>query len=213
MLNTAVADVTLSEPAAANTDWFTIGLISGTIVNSVNGNTGVVVLDTDDIDEGVTNLYFTGARAITAIQGDASWNAADWDAAFTATDTATSAATADTLMLRDVNGRVKAAYGVASDDVATVGQLSSSTGKSYEIMTGGGSLTVNARSLITDTDTYTLTNAGLTTGDNITVTRFDDAVITSAADIENEGEVISQPLTLDLNIEYIFIWDGSQWRL
>jgi hypothetical protein len=32
-------------------------------VQSVNGNTGVVVLDTDDIDEGITNLYFTDERS------------------------------------------------------------------------------------------------------------------------------------------------------
>lgn len=31
-------------------------------VTSVNGNTGVVVLDTDDISEGATNLYYTAAR-------------------------------------------------------------------------------------------------------------------------------------------------------
>ena len=31
-------------------------------VDSVNGQTGVVVLDTDDVSEGLTNLYFTSAR-------------------------------------------------------------------------------------------------------------------------------------------------------
>jgi hypothetical protein len=31
-------------------------------VSSVNGQTGVVVLDTDDVDEGSTNLYFTDTR-------------------------------------------------------------------------------------------------------------------------------------------------------
>ena len=31
-------------------------------VNSVNGQTGVVVLDTDDVNEGVTNLYYTESR-------------------------------------------------------------------------------------------------------------------------------------------------------
>ena len=36
-------------------------------VDSVNGQTGVVVLDTDDISEGSTNLYFTDARARSAI--------------------------------------------------------------------------------------------------------------------------------------------------
>lgn len=35
-------------------------------VDSVNGETGVVVLDTDDVDEGATNLYHTTARARSA---------------------------------------------------------------------------------------------------------------------------------------------------
>ncbi len=40
-------------------------------VVSVNSQTGVVVLDSDDISEGVTNLYFTTARARTAAVADA----------------------------------------------------------------------------------------------------------------------------------------------
>jgi hypothetical protein len=36
-------------------------------VASVNGQTGVVVLDSDDISEGVTNLYFTDERAQDAV--------------------------------------------------------------------------------------------------------------------------------------------------
>lgn len=36
-------------------------------VVSVNGQTGVVSLDSDDIDEGSTNLYFTDGRARTAV--------------------------------------------------------------------------------------------------------------------------------------------------
>ena len=35
-------------------------------VDSVNGQTGVVVLDTDDVAEGASNLYFTNARASAA---------------------------------------------------------------------------------------------------------------------------------------------------
>lgn len=35
---------------------------SGGAVNSVNGQTGTVVLDTDNINEGTTNLYYTDAR-------------------------------------------------------------------------------------------------------------------------------------------------------
>lgn len=37
--------------------------ISASDVNSVNGQTGIVSLDTDDINEGVSNLYFTILRA------------------------------------------------------------------------------------------------------------------------------------------------------
>jgi hypothetical protein len=39
-------------------------------VASVNSQTGVVVLDSDDISEGATNLYFTAARAKTAAVAD-----------------------------------------------------------------------------------------------------------------------------------------------
>lgn len=39
-------------------------------------------LDTDEVEEGSTNLYFTDARAVSAIQADASWNASDWDTAY-----------------------------------------------------------------------------------------------------------------------------------
>lgn len=38
----------------------------GGAVDSVNGKTGVVVLDTDDIDEGEDNLYYTDERAAAA---------------------------------------------------------------------------------------------------------------------------------------------------
>jgi hypothetical protein len=40
--------------------------ISPSEVNSVNGETGIVVLDSDDISEGASNLYFTDARARSA---------------------------------------------------------------------------------------------------------------------------------------------------
>jgi len=41
--------------------------IPSSAVDSVNGQTGVVVLDSDDISEGATNLYFTDTRALGAI--------------------------------------------------------------------------------------------------------------------------------------------------
>lgn len=49
-----------------DTDWEEV---PSAPVQSVNGQTGVVVLDTDDIGEGVSNLYFTDQRAIDALTG------------------------------------------------------------------------------------------------------------------------------------------------
>jgi len=46
--------------------------INSNAVVSVNGQQGVVVLDTDDVSEGATNLYFTNGRAQSAITGGAS---------------------------------------------------------------------------------------------------------------------------------------------
>lgn len=43
-------------------------------VTSVNGFTGTVVIDTDDIAEGATNLYFTDTRAKTAVVDDSITN-------------------------------------------------------------------------------------------------------------------------------------------
>lgn len=50
-----------TDPSVAG-DWVKL-LFPPDAVDSVNGETGVVVLDTDDITEGVTNLYFTDQRA------------------------------------------------------------------------------------------------------------------------------------------------------
>lgn len=46
--------------------WVQVGGGSGVVV-SVNGQTGVVVLTTDDVGEGPNNKYFTNARAVSAV--------------------------------------------------------------------------------------------------------------------------------------------------
>lgn len=56
----------------------------GGAVDSVNGQTGVVVLDTDDIAEGATNLYFTAARVRATVLTGLSFAI---NAAIAATDT------------------------------------------------------------------------------------------------------------------------------
>jgi hypothetical protein len=40
------------------------------------------MVDTDEVAEGSSNLYFTVARAVAAIKADSDWNASDWDTAF-----------------------------------------------------------------------------------------------------------------------------------
>lgn len=59
----AGAGVTLSSTA---TEVTIVASGAGGAVDSVNGQTGVVVLDTDDIAEGASNLYFTNGRAAAA---------------------------------------------------------------------------------------------------------------------------------------------------
>jgi len=57
--------IALNNSNASMADWQEL-LTPTDAVQSVNGKTGVVTLDTDDIDEGVANLYFTTARAKAA---------------------------------------------------------------------------------------------------------------------------------------------------
>jgi len=49
-------------------DWVPAAIPSAP-VDSVNGQTGVVVLDTDDVSEGATNLYYTETRFDTSFSG------------------------------------------------------------------------------------------------------------------------------------------------
>jgi len=51
-------------------DWVMLQTPASPVL-SVNGQTGVVVLDSDDVAEGATNLYFTAARAKAAAVADA----------------------------------------------------------------------------------------------------------------------------------------------
>jgi len=59
-----------AEPASTFSNWVEL-LQPGAPVQSVNGQTGTVSLDSDDISEGATNLYFTDTRAKAAAVADA----------------------------------------------------------------------------------------------------------------------------------------------
>lgn len=60
----SAGQVLATNSATDGTEWITISG-GGGAVESVNGQTGVVVLDTDDISQGTTNLYYTDVRVQT----------------------------------------------------------------------------------------------------------------------------------------------------
>ena len=64
---TARARASVSNGSNINYDPATGVISTLAAVHSVNTQTGAVVLDTDDINEGTTNQYFTNARAASAI--------------------------------------------------------------------------------------------------------------------------------------------------
>jgi hypothetical protein len=57
--------IALNDTNGAMSDWQEL-LTPSDAVQSVNGKTGTVTLNTDDVDEGANNLYYTDARAKTA---------------------------------------------------------------------------------------------------------------------------------------------------
>lgn len=90
-------------------DGTSLTAVLGAAVSSVNGFAGVVVLDTDDIAEGATNLYFTDARAKSAAVADSITNGV--------TDVAPSQnAVFDALALKEDTANKGVASGYASLD-------------------------------------------------------------------------------------------------
>jgi hypothetical protein len=119
--------------------------ISPSEVNSVNGQSGIVVLDSDDISEGSSNLYFTEARAKSAAVSDAivdgvtdvapSQNAvhdalalkydaadfdADWDARLSQKDTDDLSEGASNLYFTDARAKAAAVSNSISDGIIDV---------------------------------------------------------------------------------------------
>jgi hypothetical protein len=107
----------VGEDAAA---WVLINEDGG--VTSVNGETGTVDLNSDDIDEGITNLYFTDARAKSAAVADSITDAV--------TDVAPSQnAVFDALALKA--------------DASDVSGLQADIGKSYDTGVAGEAMAAN----------------------------------------------------------------------
>ena len=68
LTNVDISGVTNGQALIWNgTKWVTGAPTAAGTVSSVNGLSGIVVLDTDDVSEGSTNLYYTNARVDTRI--------------------------------------------------------------------------------------------------------------------------------------------------
>ena len=67
-------------------NWIQINIPSGGVI-SVNGQTGAVVLDSDDITEGSNHLYYTDSRFNTAFAGKSSGGLTDGSTILHSTDT------------------------------------------------------------------------------------------------------------------------------
>lgn len=123
------------------------GIISSTAaVDSVNGQTGAVVLDTDNINEGSSNLYFTDARAHSAISlttDDSNiLSYSSGTGTFTFTTPSTDAIDEGTNNLYYTNARVRAAVSGSGDisyDSAT-GNFSYSTPSTDGVNEGSSNL-------------------------------------------------------------------------
>ena len=67
-------------------NWLQINVPAGSVI-SVNGQTGTVVLDSDDIAEGSNHLYYTDSRFNTAFAGKSSGGLTDGSTILHSTDT------------------------------------------------------------------------------------------------------------------------------
>jgi hypothetical protein len=106
-------------------------------VASVNGQTGIVSLDTDDISEGSTNLYYTAARFNTAFSGKSTTDLAEGTNLYHTTSRARTAAV------------VNSTAGNETDQAASVAAM-----KSY-VATNAGTV---------DVEVFTLVSGDITNG-------------------------------------------------
>ena len=122
-------------------------------VASVNGSTGAVVVGTDEVSEGSSNLYYTDARARAAISAGTgiSYNSTTGEVT-TAQDITTSGSPSFAGLTLTGNASVQSLI-PSSDNVYSLG---SSSAAFADIYVGPGSLYVNGKKVIED-DSNTMT--------------------------------------------------------
>jgi len=109
-------------------------------VSSVNGQTGVVVLDSDDIAEGSTNLYYTSARFDSAFAAKSTTNLAEGTNLYFTDARAKAAAVADAIVdgVTDVAPSQNAVF-----DALALKANQSDAGKSFDSGVAGESFAAN----------------------------------------------------------------------
>jgi len=134
--------------------------------------------DTDEIIEGLSNLYFTNARAVAAIKADSSWNASNWDTAYSWGNHAdagylTSASDSQTLFWNGANGQLSITGGNTVDLDGRYLQSFSETDTLDSVTTRG------------NTTTNDISVANLTTQDTVTFNSTDGTKSISASMLDS----------------------------
>ena len=137
-------------------------------VASVNGFTGIVVLDSDNISEGTSNLYFTDVRARTAVVDDSITDgiidkAPSQNAVFDALALKANTTLSNLIGPTDINQDL--IFDNTSDRLLTIENTSAIFGKRLTIQSGGATGTN-----LSGGDLYL--SSGLSTGNGTSTIRF-----------------------------------------
>lgn len=217
-LNSSTGIVTFTRDDATTFTLDLSGLLDDTnLVTSVNGAQGVVVLDTDDISEGSTNLYYTDARVDTHLNTSTAsandvliWNGSDyaWQAAGSGSgNSLVSSNTTHTITLEDtgeltlqsdgalVNDSVALTTTTSNQTIDTFGIAAYRTAK-YIIQGISGSDVHATEVLITHNDNTVYTTEYATIFSNT-------SLFTVNASISNSNVIVTvTPANTDTTIDY-----------
>ncbi len=146
----------VSVGTGSSADWKRVDNLASSSgsVDSVNGETGDVILDSDDIDEGITNLYFTDERVDDRV---AAFLVASANIALTYDDAGNALTVTATGVAQSVHTHVASDvtdFSEAVDDrVAALVVASSNISVVYD--DGGNSLTITATGVAQSSHTHT----------------------------------------------------------
>lgn len=185
-------------------------------VSSVNGQTGVIVLDTDDIAEGVANLYYTTSRVLGEFSatGDLTYDSAngifsvttykstDFDTDF-ASKTTSDLTEGTNLYYTDTRAR----NSISVSDLGGDGSLSYNNATGVITYTGPSATEVRAH--FTGGTGVTITNGEISIGQDVSITS--DVVfnnIDATGNVVVEGNLTVQGTTTTINAQNLSVSDN-----